>query len=175
GDPTRDRLTVMVHSQFVRRDQLERYVRYNIIPSFFTEHSFYFGDAHVALRGKAQADFLSPMRAAIDLGLRPTNHTDFVVTPLDQLFLMWTAVNRISRSGATIGADQRITPLEALEAITINAARQYREADAKGSLEVGKLADLVLLDGNPLTVDPMGIKDIGVVETIKEGRTVYRA
>ena len=73
GDPTRDRLTVMVHSRFVRRDQLERYVRYNIIPSFFTEHSFYFGDAHVALRGKAQADFLSPMRAAIDLGLRPTN------------------------------------------------------------------------------------------------------
>lgn len=175
GDPTRDRLTVMVHSQFVRRDQLERYVRYNIIPSFFTEHSFYFGDAHVALRGKAQADFLSPMRAAIDHGLRPTNHTDFVVTPLDQLFLMWTAVNRISRSGATIGADQRITPLEALEAITINAARQYREADAKGSLEVGKLADLVLLDGNPLTVDPMGIKDIKVTETIKEGRTVYRA
>lgn len=175
GDLTRDRLTVMVHSQFVRPDQLERYVRYNIIPSFFTEHTFYFGDAHIALRGKAQADFLSPMRAAIDIGLRPTNHTDFVVTPLDQLFLMWTAVNRISRSGATVGADQRISPLEALEAITINAARQYREADTKGSLEVGKLADLVLLDGNPLSVDPMAIKDITVVETIKEGHTVYRA
>jgi len=175
GDLTRDRRTVMVHSQFVRPDQLERYVEYNIIPSFFTEHTFYFGDAHVALRGKAQADFLSPMRAAIDIGLQPTNHTDFVVTPLDQLFLMWTAVNRISRSGATIGSDQRISPLEALEAITINAARQYREDDIKGSLEVGKLADLVLLDGNPLSVDPMTIKDIKVVETIKEGQTVYRA
>lgn len=174
-DVTRDRLTVMVHSQFVRPDQLERYVAYNIIPSFFTEHAFYFGDAHVALRGKAQADYLSPMRAAIDLGLRPTNHTDFVVTPLDQLFLMWTAVNRVSRTGATIGADQRVSPLEALEAITINAARQYREADTKGSLEVGKLADLVLVDGNPLSVDPMAIKDIKVVETIKDGRTIYRA
>lgn len=172
-DLSRDRLTVMVHSQFVRRDQLQRYVDYRIIPSFFTAHAFYFGDAHVQLRGQEQAHFLSPMRAAIDLGLQPTNHTDFVVTPLDQLFVMWTAVNRVSRSGELIGGDQRITPLEALKAITINAARQYREADQKGSLEVGKLADLVVLDGNPLTVDPMAIKDISVVETIKEGQTVY--
>jgi predicted amidohydrolase YtcJ len=174
-DLGRDRLTVMVHSQFVRRDQLQRYVEYKITPSFFTQHTFYFGDAHVQLRGKAQADFLSPMRAAIDLGLRPTNHTDFVVTPLDQMFVVWTAVNRVSRSGAIIGADQRVTPLEALQAITINAARQYREDDQKGSLETGKLADLVVLDGNPLTVDPMAIKDIRVVETIKDGETVYRA
>jgi hypothetical protein len=174
-DLGRDRLTVMVHSQFVRPDQLQRYVEYKIIPSFFTQHTFYFGDAHVQLRGKAQADFLSPMRAAIDLGMRPTNHTDFVVTPLDQMFVVWTAVNRVSRSGAVIGADQRVTPLEALKAITINAARQYREDDQKGSLETGKLADLVVLDGNPLTVDPMTIKDIQVVETIKDGETVYRA
>ncbi len=174
-DLGRDRLTVMVHSQFVRRDQLDRYLEYRIIPSFFTEHTYYFGDAHVQLRGKEQADFLSPMRAAIDLGLRPTNHTDFVVTPLDQMFLVWTAVNRVSRSGAVIGADQRVTPGESLKAITINAAAQYREADQKGSLQVGKLADLVVLDGNPLTVDPMAIKDIKVVETIKEGSTVYRA
>jgi len=174
-DLGRDRLTVMVHSQFVRPDQLQCYVEYKIIPSFFTPHTFYFGDAHVQLRGKAQADFLSPMRAAIDLGLRPTNHTDFVVTPLDQMFVVWTAVNRVSRSGAVIGADQRVTPLEALKAITINSARQYREDDNKGSLEAGKIADLVVLEGNPLTVDPMAIKDIRVVETIKDGETVYRA
>lgn len=77
--------------------------------------------------------------------------------------------------GETVGADQRVTPLEALKAITINAAHQYREADQKGSLEVGKLADLVVLDENPLKVDPATIKDIRVVETIKEGTTVYRA
>lgn len=175
GDLSRPRRTVMVHSQFVRRDQLRRYVEYNIIPSFFTEHTFYFGDAHVALRGRQQADFLSPMRAALDLGLQPTNHTDFVVTPLDQMFLMWTAVNRVSRSGAVLGADQCITPTEALRTITINAAAQYGEADQKGSLTPGKLADLVVLDGNPLTVDPMAIKDIRVLETIKEGQSVYRA
>ena len=109
----------------------------------------------------------------MDRGLRPTNHTDFVVTPLDQMFLLWTAVNRVARSGEVIGADQRISPLEALKTITIDAAHQYFEEADKGSLEVGKLADLVVLERNPLTVDSMAIKDIVVLETIKEGRTVY--
>ncbi len=101
--------------------------------------------------------------------------TDFVVTPLDQMFLLWTCVNRVSRAGVVIGPDQRITPLEALKAITINAAYQYSEEKSKGSLEAGKLADLVILDKNPLTVDPMTIKDIKVVETIKEGVTIFPA
>jgi predicted amidohydrolase YtcJ len=174
-DPGKDRHTTVIHSQFVRPDQIGKYVEYRMIPSLFTQHAFYFGDAHVRLRGPKQANFLSPMRAAIDMGLRPTNHTDFIVTPLDQMFVVWTAVNRVSRSGAVIGEDQRVTPLEALKAITINAAHQYFEEDSKGSIEVGKLADLVILDGNPLTVDPMAIKDIKVVETIKEGRTIYSA
>ncbi|EUA92008.1 amidohydrolase family protein [Mycobacterium ulcerans str. Harvey] len=173
-DPTKDRHTTVIHSQFVRRDQLAKYVEYNLIPSLFTEHAFYFGDTHVRLRGKEQAHFLSPMRAAIDMGLRPTNHTDFNVTPLDQMFVLWTAVNRVSRSGEVIGADQRVTAVEALKAITINAAYQYSEEQSKGSITVGKLADLVIVDNNPLTVDPMKLKDIAVLETIKEGRTVYR-
>lgn len=174
GDLGKDRHTTVIHSQFVRRDQLDKYVEYKLIPSLFTEHAFYFGDTHVRLRGAEQAHFLSPMRAAIDKGLRPTNHTDFNVSPLDQMFVMWTAVNRVSRGGEVIGADQRVTPLEALKAITINAAYQYGEEQSKGSIEVGKLADLVILDSDPLTVDPMRIKDIKVVETIKEGHTIYR-
>ncbi|MHA7702634.1 amidohydrolase [Mycobacterium sp. ML4] len=173
-DLGKDRHTTVIHSQFVRRDQLDKYVEYKLIPSLFTEHAFYFGDTHVRLRGTEQAHFLSPMRAAIDRGLRPTNHTDFNVSPLDQMFVVWTAVNRVSRDGKVIGADQRVTPLEALKAITINAAHQYCEEQSKGSIEVGKLADLVILDDNPLTVDPMRIKDIRVIETIKEGRTIYR-
>lgn len=108
--------------------------------------------------------------AAIDKGLGPTNHTDFSVTPIDQAFVLWTAVNRLSRAGELIGEGQRVTLLEALKAITINAAYQYFEEDSKGSIEVGKLADLVILDANP-----MAIKDIQVVETIKEGTTIYAA
>lgn len=174
GSLDRDRRTAVIHSQFVRPDQLDKYVAYKFIPALFTEHAFYFGDTHVRQRGKEQAYFLSPMRAAIDKGLHPTNHTDFNVSPLDQMFVIWTAVNRVSRGGEVIGPDQRVTPMEALEAITINAAYQCFEEPTKGSIEVGKLADLVILDRNPLGVDPMTIKDIKVLETIKDGNTIYR-
>jgi hypothetical protein len=175
GSLDKDRRTTIIHSQFVRPDQLDKYVAFKFIPSFFTEHTFYFGETHVKQRGKEQAYFLSPMRTAINKGLRPTNHTDFNVSPLDQMVVLWTAVNRVSRGGEVIGPDQRVTPLEALKAITINAAHQYFEEKSKGSLEPGKLADLVILDKNPLKVDPMTIKDIKVVETFKEGKSIYKA
>jgi hypothetical protein len=89
------------------------------------------------------------------------------------MFMMWSAVNRVSRGGEVIGPDQRVSPLEALKAMTINVAYQYGEQASKGSLEAVKLADLVILSANPLTVDPLTIKDIQVRETIKEGKTVY--
>ena len=174
-DLGKNRNVTMIHAQFARKDQLDKFVQYKIRPSFYTLHTYYFAEAHVANRGKEQAMYISPMRDAIDKGLVPTNHTDFVVAPLDQMFMMWSAVNRVSRAGAVIGADQRVTPLEALKAQTINVAYQYGEQATKGSLEPGKLADLVILDGNPLKVEPMAIKDIKVVETIKEGKTIYRA
>ena len=172
-DPTRPRGTVGVHSQFIRRDQLEKYKAWNITPSFFTIHCFYFGDVHIANRGLAAADFISPLKTARSLGLRPSNHTDFNVAPLDQLFTIHTAVNRVSRSGRVLGEGERVTPLEALEAVTIDGARQYGEEGRKGSIEPGKLADLVILSGNPLAVEPAAIQQIHVVETIKEGKTIW--
>jgi len=174
GDLGKDRNITVIHSQFVRREQLDKYVAYKIRPSFYTLHTYYFAEAHIANRGREQAMYISPMRDAIDKGLVPTNHTDFVVAPLDQLFMMWSAVNRVSRAGEVIGAGQKVTPLEALKAQTINAALQYGEQASKGSLEVGKSADLVVLDKNPLTVEPMAIKDIQVLETFKDGKSVYK-
>jgi predicted amidohydrolase YtcJ len=84
-------------------------------------------------------------------------------------------VNRVSRSGVVVGPDERISALDALRAVTLDAAFQYFEEKRKGSIEVGKLADLVILDQNPLTVEPMAIKDIRVLETIKEGKTVWKS
>jgi predicted amidohydrolase YtcJ len=167
--------TTVIHSQFARIDQLEKYSNYKIGASFFTEHCFYFGETHLKNRGKEQAYFLSPMRTALSMGIPCANHTDFNVSPIDQMFVMWSAVNRVSRGGEVIGPDERITPLEALHAITLGSAHMYQEENTKGSLVAGKLADLVILDRNPLTVDPMTIKDIKVLETIKEGKTIYRA
>lgn len=162
-----------IHTQFVRKDQLPFFVANKVRPSFYTEHTFYFSDAHRKNRGEKQAAYISPMRDAINLGLQPTNHTDFYVAPLDQMFMMWTAVNRPTRDGKVLGPDQRITPYEALKSQTIWAAGQYDEQDRRGSLKAGKIADLVILDKNPLKVEPMTIKEIKVMETIKEGKTIY--
>jgi predicted amidohydrolase YtcJ len=164
-----------IHTQFVRKDQLPFFVNRKVRPSFYTEHAFYFSDAHRKNRGEKQAAYLSPMKDAIKLGLHPTNHTDFYVSPLDQLFMMWTAVNRPTRNGGVLGADQRITPYEALKSQTIWAAEQYEEQENRGTLKAGKLADMVILDKNPLKVDPQILKDLKVVETIKEGKSIYKA
>lgn len=173
GDLERDRQVTIIHAQFLRKDQIAKLARYKVRPSLYTLHTYYFYDAHLANRGKAQAQYISPMRDVIDAGIHPTNHTDFYVAPLDQLFMLWSAVNRTSRGGASVGPDQKVTPLEGLKAMTIWAAEQYGEQASKGSLVPGKRADLVILDRNPLTVAPDSIKDIRVMETVKDGRTVW--
>lgn len=170
----KDRRTIVIHSQFVRPDQLETFKKYNMEPSFFTNHAFFWGDEHVKNLGEERAGFLSPMVSANRIGLKPTNHSDDTVTPVNPLFTIWTAVNRVSRSGATIGAGEKATPYQALQAITTNAAYEFFEEDAKGSLTEGKLADFVILEKNPLKVDAMTIKDIQVLETIKEGKTIFK-
>ena len=175
GDYSRPWNVTAIHSQFLRKDQIPKFVKYQVRPSFYTLHTFYFAEAHIANRGEKQAMYISPMRDAIDAGLHPTNHTDFVVAPLDQMMMLWSAVNRVSRGGAKIGLDQRVTVYEGLKCMTEWAAEQYGEQDRKGTLEVGKLADLVILDQNPLKVSPTAIRDIKVVETIKEGVTIYPA
>ena len=165
GSLEKDRRTTVIHAQFVRPDQLTKFKQYSFIPSLFTDHAFFFGDTHVLNRGKKQAYFLSPMKSAYAAGLEPANHTDYAVAPLDHMMVMWTAVNRVSRSGEVIGPEERATPIQALKAITINGARIYREEANKGSLEQGKLADMVIFDKNPFKVGLL---------TIKEGKTIYK-
>ena len=163
-----------IHSQFMRKDQMPKFIEYNVRPSFYTLHTYYFYEAHLKNRGFEQAQYISPVRDAIDMGMRPTNHTDFVVAPLDQMMMLWSAVNRISRAGAEVGIDQAITPYEGLKTMTLYVAEQFDEAESKGSLEVGKKADLVILDNNPLEVAANEIKDISIMETLKDGVSIYK-
>ena len=174
GDYSRPWNVTTIHSQFMRKDQMPKFVKYNVRPSFYTLHTYYFYEAHLNNRGMEEAQYISPMHDAINMSMKPTNHTDFVVAPLDQMMMLWSAVNRISRAGALVGADQRVSPFEGLQAMTINVANQYEEGDSKGSLKEGKRADLVILDKNPLKVELMMIKDIKVEETIKDGKMIYK-
>lgn len=173
GEQGVDHRTVIIHSQIMRPDQLQAYKELGLLPSFFTNHAYYWGDTHLANLGEERASYISPLRSALALGIRATNHTDCTVTPVDPLFLLWTAVNRVTRSGRVLGPNERVTPYEGLLAMTANGAYEYFEEGRKGTLEVGKLGDLVVLDRNPLKVDPASLKDIRVVATLKAGKTVY--
>ena len=167
-----DRRDVVVHSQFVRPDQLDSYVRLGIAASFFSNHAFYWGDVHVRNLGAERASFLSPLKTAHAKGVKYSNHTDYGVTPLDPAMVLWTAVTRQSRSGVVIGPDERVPAQRALEALTIDAAWIYREEDSKGSISPGKVADFVVLDADPLAVPADRLRELKVLATIKEGRLV---
>lgn len=173
GETSTDRRTVIIHSQITRPDQLKAYQQYGLVPSYFANHTYYWGDVHLANLGPERAAFISPLKSTLALGVRATTHTDASVTPLDPMFLLWTTVNRIMRSGQVLGPDERVTPYQGLLALTSNGAYEYFEEKTKGTLEVGKLADFVMLDRNPLKVDPMAIQDIRVMGTVKEGKDVY--
>lgn len=169
------RRAIVIHSQCMRPEQLNSYVELGMSPSFFTAHTFYWGDEHLANLGPERASFLSPMNSAIGKGLRCSNHTDFSVTPMEPMRVMWSSIKRVSKKGTEIGPAERIGIWDALRSLTIDAAWQIFEEDRKGTIEPGKLADLVILDANPLVVETDSLLDISVVETLKEGRTVYRA
>ena len=166
--------TIAIHSQVVQRGQLEEMKTLDIQPSFFANHTYYWGDWHrdMAL-GPKRADFISPQATAWSLGLRPTAHNDSPVVPPDIMRLVWSSVNRRTQTGDILGPLERIPVYRALQQVTINAAWQIGEDKDKGSIEPGKRADLVLLDGNPLTADPADLYKLRVVATIKDGKTVF--
>jgi predicted amidohydrolase YtcJ len=174
--PVEDHRTTIIHAQTMREDQLDEAKKLGMLPSFFPGHIYYWGDRHRDIfLGPKRAVRISPAASAVRRGMRFTLHNDAPVLPEDMLNNVWCAVNRVTRSGKVLGADQRIAVRDALKAITIHAAWQYFEEDRKGSIKPGKLADFVILADNPLTIESMKIKDIRVLETIKEGVTIYRA
>jgi len=170
---TDDRRTVAIHSQFQRPDHLDAYAELGITPSYFSNHAFFWGDVHLANLGASRAEGLSPMRSAAERGLVVSNHSDFTVTPLDPFLIVWTAMTRTTRSGAVLGPDERIDAYAALQALTTGPAYQVFEEGRKGRIAVGLLADFVILSADPLAVEADAVRDIRIVETIKEGVTVF--
>ena len=173
--PREDHRHMLIHCQTARHDQLDEMKRLGITPSFFSAHAYYWGDRHCNIfLGPERACRQNPARSALEKGIRFSIHLDTPVTPINPLLLIWSAVNRLSTGGNPIGEDERISALQALRATTIDAAWQIFQEDNRGSVEVGKLADLVILSENPLTVDKTQIKDIRVEQTFVGGRSVYK-
>lgn len=174
-NPRNDARHVVIHSQMVREDQLDLMKELGVIPSFYVLHTYYWGDRHRDIfLGPDRAARIDPCKSAGDRNIPFTIHCDTPIVPQDPILLIWSAVNRVSTSGRVIGAEQKVEPMDALRAYTINAARQNFEEDIKGSIEPGKLADLVILSDNPLTCDSIEIRNIQIHETIVGGNTVYK-
>jgi predicted amidohydrolase YtcJ len=168
--------TTVIHAQTMRDDQLDFAARHGLTPSFFPIHVWFWGDRHRDLfLGPERAVRIDPARSALNRNLKITLHHDAPIAGIEMLKVAWAAVNRETTGGKVLGPGERITPFEALRAITADAAWQNREEDRKGTLEAGKLADLVILSDDPLAVDPRKIKDIQVMQTVKEGAVVYSA
>ena len=170
-----DRRSVLIHSQTIRDDQLDQLKALDIIPSFFSLHTFYWGDWHrQQTLGEVRAARISPTATALKKQLIFTEHHDAPVVPPNSLMMLDATVNRVTRSNDVLGADERISPYLALKSMTDWAAYQYFEDQHKGTLTQGKLADLVILDQNPLTIPSREIKNIQVLATYKEGNLIYQ-
>jgi len=165
--------TTLIHGQFIRLDQVKALKGLGIFPSMFPMHTFYWGDWYTKIVGSGQGAQISPMRSILDTGLHATSHTDAPVALPNLMQVVWATVNRTSRSGKIVGAGERVSPYEAMKMITLWGAEQFGEAESKGSIKVGKLADLVVLSDNPITMDKALINKVQVLETIKEGKTVW--
>ena len=147
-----------------------------MMPSFFHDHVYYWGDYHYeSVLGPERASRISPLASCVARDMPFTLHNDMPVTPINPIFNIHTAVNRITRGGRALGTEYCVDVMEAIRAVTIYGAYQHFDEKIKGSLEEGKLADMVLLDKNPLKVNPNDIKNIRVLETIKDGQTIYKA
>lgn len=172
----RDRRSVLIHGQLLREDQVEAYRRLNITPSLFPMHTFYWGDWHRDKTvGPALVDNISPTGWVRARNMRFSTHHDAPVALPDSMRVLDATVTRRSRSGDIIGPAQRVDVITALKAMTIWPAWHHFEDKTKGSIEVGKLADLVILSRDPTAGDPDTIDQIVVTETIKEGATIYAA
>lgn len=171
--PVADPRMILIHAQMARQDQVARMKALGVTPSFFSAHTWYWGDRHRDMfLGPERAAVISPAKWAQDYGLRFSSHLDTPVTPMLPLQAVWSQVFRTTFSGDVLGPQQRIAVMAALRAVTIDAAWQVFQEGNRGSLEPGKYADLVVLSGNPLD-DPMQLRELVVEQTIIGGATVY--
>ena len=163
----------MIHCQTVRRDQYEQMAEINMIPSIFASHIWYWADVHLKNFGPVRGGRVSACHDALECGLPFTFHTDTPVLRPNFFEAVWCAAKRVTKGGAQLDENQKISVYEGLKAITVNGAFQYGELDRKGTLEAGKLADFCIVEKNPLKIELDEVRNLRVLETVKEGETVW--
>lgn len=168
--PRPDHRHTLQHCQVIDHAQMRRAAKLGICLNMFANHIYYWGDIHRSHTiGYERSQRLEPVASARRLGITTAIHCDAPVTPLGPLFTAWCAVQRKTASGQVLGEHERISVEEALQMITLDAAYTLKLDHLVGSLEVGKFADMAVLEQNPLEVDPDQLRDIRVRATLVGG------
>jgi predicted amidohydrolase YtcJ len=168
--PRWDHRHTVQHCQMATPAQFRRMAALGVGANLFVNHIYYWGDQHRDRTiGPERAAKMDACATALREGVRISVHSDAPVTPLGQLHTVWCAVNRLTSTGSVLGPNERISPMDALTAVTLGAAYQLKLDHLIGSIEVGKLADFAVLEEDPLEVDPVRLKDITIWGTVIGG------
>ena len=174
--PQRDHRFVLQHAQMTDAGHFARMKKLGACVNLFSNHIYYWGESHIAYTvGPDRAARMNAAQSALSAGIPFAIHSDEPVTPMAPLFTAWCAVNRLTSSGRVLGPDERISLQDALYAITMGAAYTLKLDHEIGSIEAGKCADFAVLDNDPLTIDPIHLRDIKVWGTVQGGRVFEAA
>ena len=160
------------HCTLVNPELLARMKAMGVIATPFCTYVYHHGEK-MRYYGEQRLEWMFAQRSFIDSGVVSTGATDYPPGPFEPLLGIQSCVTRTDSTGKEWGINQRVSIEEALRLYTLNGAYASFEENIKGSIEEGKLADLVVLASDPTQTDPMGIKDINVEQTIVGGKTVY--
>ena len=169
--PRADHRHTLQHCQLADKAQLERAAGLGMCINFFSNHLYYWGDAHATQTvGPEWAARMNPAETARQLGITFSLHSDAPITPLNPLFTAWCAAHRASASGKILGESERLSVADALNAVTLGAAKTLKLEHLIGSIEPGKFADFAVLEEDPSAVAAERLKDIPVWGTVLAGR-----
>jgi predicted amidohydrolase YtcJ len=163
-----------IHCTVVNPELVSRIKELGILPTIFGAYPYYHGDKLIPAFGEKRLEWMFAARSFLDAGVKLSAHSDHSASPYPPLMAIHALVNRVTKGGKPIGQSQKITVMEALKLYTNNAAYQSFDEDLLGSIEIGKLADMVVLGEDILTVPTEKIIDIHIDITLVEGKVVYQ-
>jgi predicted amidohydrolase YtcJ len=162
------------HCTVINKELIKRIKKLNVIPCPFSTYVYFHGEKMIHY-GQERLENMFAVKSFLDAGINVTQTSDYPPGPFEPMMAIQSSVTRTDMSGNIWGASQKISVEDAIKVGTINGAYASYEENIKGSLEIGKLADLVVLDKDPTQVDPSTIIDIKIERTMVDGNWVYES